>query len=189
MAISNGYCSVAELGQAMGLSADEITSETSRIEAAIEQSSRHIDMLTKKVWYEQTLTEEVCDRYAQSEKGIKTGEYNIIFPVPILTITAIEEDDEALTENADYYVYKGESRIAREGRWTRERKGIKITGTMGYAATPEHIKRYCITIAEVFTKLGNRLVTDEGESVQTALTSYIPKWVRDALRAEAFNRV
>ena len=62
---------------------------------------------------------------------------------PVVSITEIEEDEVALTEDTDYYLYADEGYLAKIGAvWTDNIHGIKITYKAGYSATtlPSDIK-------------------------------------------------
>lgn len=185
MSITNGYATTTQLNTRLGQAFSSGNNFT-LLEDCIEAASRFIDRYTGSFFYTKTLSSEKLDRFAvsDSELFISDDGVSIMLPVPVISISSITEDGTALTENTDYYVYSSSYKIDREGVWTSARRGIAISGSIGYAATPKRIENLCLTIAEVMTGLGVRTVTDSEGSVQDIVMRSIPKWVFSELDLE-----
>jgi hypothetical protein len=189
MTILNGYATLAELKAHLGTPTANTDNDT-LFERVIERASRMIDRITNTFFFIKTLTNEIVDACALSIQGVHIGENlkTMYFPAPIITITSIVENGESLTEgadydtaNPDYYLYLAAGYIERSGYWTSSRKGIKITGAMGYAATPDDINSACIEIAAVMSNRDIKSITDEFGEDSTAITRFIPVWVNNIL--------
>jgi len=189
MTLVNPYCSVAELLIELKRQNDTTTKTNDKLEQAINSASRFIDSITDRIFYSKTLTNEYVDCYGFSENGliIDSNRGNKInFPSAIISISSLKENDVALVANTDYYLYLAQGYITKNpGEYfTREVRGILLSGVMGYATTPGQIKHYCLAIASAISGLSAQLMTDENGDTVGVLRSFIPKWVMDGLERE-----
>jgi len=184
--LTNCYCTLTELGRALGLDKQRQNQEKEKLETAITHASRYIDFMTKRFFYKKSLTAELIDVYQPSDNGIRMYDTDMLFPVPIISVTSLIENGTALTVNIDYWVYN--ALIQKKYAFSNERKAISFTGDIGYITTPAHINAFCIQLAEIFSKIGTRIISDEG-GFSNSLSAYIPVWLRDSIRAEAVNHV
>lgn len=185
MAITNGYCTVAQLQIAIGQPVNASDPHFSFYESCIERASRFIDSETGRIYYSKTLTAEKVDVYAISESGIviDSDRIRMLFPAPVISITEILSGTTELIEDEDFYVYNAAGIIESTSFWTDDRKGISITGTIGYASTPKNVEGWCIAIAGALSGKDASMVTDEDGGSFEYVRRTIPKWVRDDLRA------
>jgi hypothetical protein len=181
MSITNGYATLAELKTKLGIS--DSTQDT-KLENSITNASRLIDQITGTFFYTKTLTTEKLDVFGPSDTGlqIKANGLKIYCPAPVLTITELLQNDEALTEDEDFFIYKSIGLIDKKTYWTSERKGISITGTIGYSAYPKDINEICLIIAAVISGLWKATyqAEDTGDPIEVIRNS-VPRWVFDKL--------
>lgn len=158
MSITNGYATLAELRDEMDITTGDATDDT-RIELAIEAASRWIDEHTH--WrFHTTAADEV--RYYTATRATRLD-----VPDGIVSLTALacdQDGDRTYEEtwaSTDYdltpvnasldsepYTAIETSPLSRYG-FPRWRKGVRLTGKFGYAATaPAAIKRACILKAQ-----------------------------------------
>jgi hypothetical protein len=174
----------------MGLDADKVTKHTPLLEQSIEDASRYIDQQTNTIFYQKTVTDEIVDVTGLSDSGfyISSACINIVAPAPIISITSLTEAGQALTEQTvyggagEYVVKKGEGIISKRSRWNTSELAIVLSGDIGVATVPEDVRELCLTIASVYTRLDNRIVTSEDGDMEAILASRIPGWVFKSLR-------
>ena len=183
MTITNGYATLAEFGVRVGMTSADLTNKTTLIEREIERNSRMIDQITGSFFYTKALTAStVRFDLGYNADGLRLSEdaQYISFPSPILTVTSLTSDGNALTVNEDYYIGKYE--ITSNSIFsTNRRTGVVITGTMGYASTPDPINEICLAMTEVTTGLGTKTVTDSSGDKLTIARDEMPEWVADRL--------
>lgn len=171
----NGYCDRYDLQSKLGdFGTDQEKEEY--LDSCILDASRIIDEYTGSYFYSKSINETI-DRYSVSDVGIEINDYGdkMHFPAPIVSITSITEGGTALVENTDFYVYKGERFIERE-TWSSERKDIVVSGSIGYATTPNDIHRICLEIAGVLSGLETRGVMGADGDMMDIIKNSIPKW-------------
>jgi len=183
MAITRGYCTLTEFQKRTGLTSTQLTAKTALIEREIERNSRRIDQETNSIFYTRTLTDsKVRFDFPANSDGLVMSEdaYYISFPAPILTITSITNNDEALTDGEDYFI-EG-NLLFSDGIFTTNRKnGVIITGTCGYSATPDDINEACLAMTEVSTGLGTITMIDANGDKTDITRDVMPDWVSDIL--------
>jgi hypothetical protein len=182
MTITNGYCTLAELKSALQKPTTDTVNDT-WFERCIESASRLIDQRTGRVFYSISLNGEILDIYNPNDNGIMVdgSGSRLLFPSPIIVVTSIYEDNILLTENTDFYLYKNQGLIERDGYWTSNRKGtdtgIKLTLSYGYSSIPADIKGLCIQLAKIFTGVATRIVTDGSGGAMSFTLDSVPRWI------------
>jgi hypothetical protein len=113
----------------------------------------------------------------------------IVAPAPIIFVLSLTESDNPLTEkttfsgSGDFILKKGAGAIIRnDGQWSTSPLSVTLTGDFGYATTPAEVTEICLTLASVYTRLDNRVVTDAEGDMEAILASRIPSWVFKALK-------
>lgn len=189
MSITNGYATVTEFQNLTGRTENASDSQLSQIEIAIESASRYIDQQTDTFFYSTTVTDSIVDIYEPNEDDIYISDdrLSIYTPAPVISVSSITEDDVSLDENDDFYIYKKYGRIDREGRWSTDRRAVKITATIGYSSTPDHIRTLCIQIASIISGLDIQTVVGYDGEEQAIMSKSIPQWVQDSLKKERFR--
>ena len=180
MSILNGYCTVAELQNAMSRPIDNTDIAYSLFEDSINRASRMIDTKTGRIYYMATLSNELIDRYTLSPNGLYADNTNIMSLAPIISISSLTQDGTILIENDDYYIYS--DKIVNDSGWTYERKGISLSGVIGYVDTPQYVRNWCIQIASVLSGLATFSVTDSDGTRYTRDKTEIPSWVEKEMR-------
>ena len=183
MIITNGYATLIEFTARAGLDSTTVTAKTTLIEREIERNSRTIDQRTNTFFHSKTLTDsKVRFDFNANSDGIMMSEdaTYIALPAPILTITEVLNNDVAMVEGEDYYI-EGNLLIADTIFTTNRKNGVVITGTCGYAATPDDINEVCLAMTEVTTGLGIRTVAGDDGSKLSITRDEIPEWVYDRL--------
>lgn len=180
MAITNGYCTLAEFyGRYEALSADSGVRD-GKIEDHIEAASRWIDRHCMRQFYATTAT-----RYFTAGDAMSCNVSDI------LTVTTLKTDHdgdrtyETTWEQSDYDLMPYNNapyqwlEITPQGAYFFPfvRRGVEIAGTWGYVATtPEDIKEACLMQA---SRLFARESTVLGEAGRTALGTMTIKTQRD----------
>lgn len=191
MPLVNAYATVAELGAKMGLDADKITRHTALMESSLNNASRFIDLKTSTFFYQTTVTNELIDVTSRSNNGfyISPGCLCIVAPCPIITVSALSQSGTALSEktsyagSGDFVVKKSEGLIIKpNGTWSTSSLAIDLTADIGYATPPLEVNELCLNIASVYTRLDNKIVTDETGDIEGILSSQIPSWVFKSLK-------
>lgn len=183
MGITRGYTTLAEFQARTGQTDATITAKTTLIEREIERASRRIDQYTSSFFYTNTLTSsKVVYGFVSNSDGISMSEdaTYISFPAPILTITSVINDGVAMVLNEDYYI-DGSVLFANTIFTTNRKNGVLITGTCGYASTPDDINEACLALAEVSTGMGIRTVIDPAGDKLEVTRDSVPDWVWDSL--------
>lgn len=191
MALVNAYTTVDELSSKMGLDDDKKTLHLSLLENSINSASRFIDLKTNTFFYQKTIVDEKFDVYAMSdEKFYFTPDLStIVAPAPIITITSLEENGVALTEisghgdSGEFVVKYGAGLLQKPySQWTTSILGLKLNGVIGYLNVPTEVNEICQTIAATYTRLDNKIVTNEQGDIEGILNSKIPSWVFKSLK-------
>lgn len=190
MPITNGYCTQAELASKMGLSTTKTTTHAALLDSSIENASRWIDVQTNTIFFTQVITDEVVDVLGPSDNGfvISPNCSAIIAPAPIISISSLTERGEALTEQivfggtGDYTLKKGLGTIVNSGGWSTAALAIVLSGSIGLAEVPKDVREICLTVASVYTRLDDRVVTSADGDMEAILASKIPGWVKTTLR-------
>jgi hypothetical protein len=148
MAITNGYCTLAELKARLAIT-DSV--DDGVLKAVVEAASRAIDNWTDRVFYATTAT-----RYFTAEDG------DLLFVDDLLTVTTLKTisqnsagartyGDTWATVDYDLEPFnstpKTRIRINPGGRYAfpTEAKGVEIVGSWGYASTaPDAINEACL---------------------------------------------
>ena len=155
MAITNGYCTLAEARAQIGITEATDTTDDSMIEAKVEAISRAIDSATGTRFY----------RNGTDETRYYTGNDSLVFECPddigsVTTLTTDEDGDRTYERTwaaTDYdltpfnAVLDGKPYTALEVTpdgdyaFPTVRKGIQVLGKFGYSAsTPAAIKAACL---------------------------------------------
>lgn len=159
MSITNGYCTLAELRSEMGITTATDTTDDSRLELAIEAASRWIDDECGWRFY-------VTSAESRYYTAAHADHLDVPEGIVSLTTLACDQDgdrtyEETWTVTTDYdllpynasadgkpYTRIEASPLGRYG-FPRWRKGVKLTGTFGYASTaPKPVKRACVLKAQ-----------------------------------------
>lgn len=190
MPIINGYATVEALNKRLGRN-DQSMDGFDILEDCINSASRFIDHMTGRFFYTKTLSSEPVDVYGDSENGlyISPSRRFIYAYAPVISVSSIVENGESLTENTDFWIYNQDQKIMKNGSWTTEKKGIVVSGSIGYALTPAEINQICLSVAEVFTGLGIRSYVGEDGSQVEVIQRNIPKWIFDRLKMYEIIRV
>jgi len=163
MAITNGYCTLAEARDQLGLASTD-TAEDTPIEKVVEAVSREIDKYTGQFFYDagsQT-------RYFTSKDGIH------LYTDPIQSVTSVTADDSddgtydvswATTGSSNRYRLKPVNNALESGTppynqlfavndaWPVTDAAIKIVATFGWASVPEAVNQAClIQTARIFVR-------------------------------------
>jgi hypothetical protein len=166
-----------------GITAQQLTDKTALINAELERNSREIDSYTGKIFYTKTLTDsKVRFDMGINPEGLRMSEdaQRIVFPAPILTITAITNNGEAMTADEDYYI-QGDTLYAHGIFTTNRKNGVVISGTCGYATTPIDITEICLAMTEVSTGLGTKTVIDANGDKFDVTRDQMPDWIDERL--------
>ena len=181
--ITNGYTTLAAFQARTGKTNNQLSDDTELIEREIERNSREIDRITGKRFYLQTLTNsKVVWGFGENSDGLRMSEdgCRIYFPSEDFTISAITSNNEAITEDEDYYT--GHGFIEAESAFSSERKyGVKITGTTGSNTIPADVERICLAMTEVTTGLGTYTMIDSTGTKVDVTRDNLPDWVADSL--------
>jgi hypothetical protein len=157
MAITNGYCTLAELKARLGIALTD-TADDATLEQVITAVSRQIDNETgRRFWV--NATDEI--RYESSSFS------DVLFLVEdVVSLTALATDGDASRTWAttwaatDYALLPANAaldgvpytwiEIAPNGNYTfpRGRNAIKLTGKFGWSAAPAPIKEGCLLQCE-----------------------------------------
>lgn len=154
MAITNGYCTLAELKANLGISD---STEDTPLEKAVEAASRGIDKMVGFTFYAATAT-----KYFTPERP------DLLFVEPLISITTLKTDEdgdrtfERTWATTDYDLEplnatpKEMIRISPLGSYSfpMARKSVEIVGSWGYAATaPMDVQMAClIQAARIFKR-------------------------------------
>tara|TARA_B100000029_G_scaffold510473_1_gene602043 strand:- start:1209 stop:1823 length:615 start_codon:yes stop_codon:yes gene_type:complete len=163
MAITNGYCTLAEARDQLGLASSD-TDEDTPIEKVVEAVSREIDKYTGQFFYDagsQT-------RYFTSQDGIH------VYTDPIQSVTSVTVDDSndgtydvtwATTGSSNRYRLRPVNNALESGAppyWQLfaindafpvTDAAIKIVGTFGWSAVPDAVNQAClIQTARLFVR-------------------------------------
>lgn len=183
MSILLGYATLAEFQARTGITDATKTAKTTLIERSIERASRHIDQYTNSFFHTKAVTNsKVAYGFNVNADGFIMSEdaRYIECKAPIISITSIVDDETTLVADDDYYI-DGNTIFANTIFSTNRKNGIKITGSIGYATTPDDINDCCLALAEVMTGLGIRTVLDpNGDKLEITRDS-VPEWVWDKL--------
>lgn len=146
MAITNGYCTLAEFQAYIAAVSQYSQEDDAVIEDIIEAASRLIDDETGRTFYARTET-----RYYSIPEGRA-----LCLDSDLLTVTTLTNGDGAALTTADYYLYPRNSapyfeirlKEASSKYWALDGDGnseyvISVAGTWGYAATAPHDIREC----------------------------------------------
>jgi hypothetical protein len=148
MAITNGYCTLAELRARLGITDASDLADDSILEATIEAASRAIDSFTGRQFYATSAT-----RYFSAEDA------DCLFIPDLLTVTTLKTDGdgdrtfETTWATTDYDLLpfndspKTRIELAPNGNNTfpTHAKGVEIVGSWGYSSTtPDMINEACL---------------------------------------------
>jgi hypothetical protein len=156
MAITNGYCTLAEVKAALRL-ANSDTTEDALLENSIEAASRRIDGYCNTFFYQKQATIKLFTRFPY------------VCSIPDLALSAItlKTDDngdgtfETTWTASDYYLDPVDTaltglpfrKIVASGSrsfpllYDPNRPAIELTGTFGYPAIPEDVREACVLLA------------------------------------------
>lgn len=172
------YTTLAKVKEFLGitdiLKDAKLTSLISRVTAII-------NSYTSRFFDQQTITNEILE--------VTEDEIKLIFPknYPIISVTSITEDDVALVENTDFYVYS--TFIKRNGYWLKKPKAIKITYVAGYVTVPADIEQVEIEMVGILA--GEKIktfTTNEGVE-QTVLITSMPTYLKEILDLYAKRKI
>lgn len=164
MAITNGYCTLVQVKNILGITG---TSHDTELEAAIESASRVIDDWTsQRFWADGSDT----TRYFTPDDGrtldlLTCGdrESSVVQSITTLTVDVDRDNSfsETWTEGTDFFLAPRSNAAASKPytaveiygaagrRWpVGQRDGVKIVGTFGWASAPKKIEQACIQLAE-----------------------------------------
>src|SRR5512139_1354571 len=155
MAITNGYCTLAQFRQRFGITTNDDARDTD-FELLIQAASRRIDRHCNRVFYAGTAG---TVRYYTAE----STERCYIDDCDTATALVTDDDGDGTYENTwaatDYVLLPVDSlygwpftyiEIAEYGDYTfprHVRNGVKLTGTFGWAAVPDEVREACLLLA------------------------------------------
>lgn len=163
MAISNGYCTLAEYKSYSKITSTD-TEDDSVIEDVIEGVSRAIDVFTARTFYARTET-----RYYDVPVSP-----DLILDDDLLTLTTLTNGDGTVITSQYYKLYplnfsrKYRIRLTNTYGWTITTStgayegAISVLGSWGYASTtPDDIKQICLyeSQAEYHRRFGENMAT------------------------------
>jgi len=196
--ITNGYCTLDEFKAYLtvrgGTSSTDANDDTV-IESIINATSRHIDNITGRVFYKNTVDET---RYFTPEDPA------IVFIDDLVSITSLKVDYYELRDYAktlattDYdlepynasnkgwpYTWLGLNPLTTE-YYPTVRKGVQIVGVFGFPSVPDDIKEACLGIALNLyqsrtgqSSAGNVTVTGAGVVIRP---TDVPAWAQVTLK-------
>ncbi len=155
MAITNGYCTLAELKAALRIT-DNV--DNTLLENSIEGASRRIDSYCGRYFYQQTQTVKIFAR----------NELQVFLRDDLVSITTLNTDDAGnqtfsttWTANTDYALepYNADLlgipyyRVTAVGGKTfpfftvPPLPGVRITGVWGYPTVPDDVREACVLLA------------------------------------------
>jgi len=155
MAITNGYCTLAEFKQRFGITSVD-SSRDADLEKVIQAASRKIDKYCGQSFYSDT---------GDSIKYYTAPTQYRVYVDPIQTITSLLTDDDGdqTYENTwattDYYLLPANSpmgwpytyiEVTPQGNYSFPRdlrNGVKITGLFGWSAVPDEVREACFLTA------------------------------------------
>ena len=157
MAITNGYCTLAELKSALRIT--DSTDDT-LLENAVEGASRRIDGYCGRWFYQTSSTAVKCNPY---------DEYLLIFPNDVATTTITIKIDSAgdgtyattLTQNTDYVLqprnvviqtrpYESARMVGTQSFPLPTIKAFEtaeVTTVWGWSAVPDDVREACILLS------------------------------------------
>lgn len=188
MTITNGYCTLKQVKDALKRPSSDGTTYDALLERCINNASRKIDKFCDRIFYQNTITDELFDRHADSENGLYIDHdgTKLVFPGEIISVTSVTNDNTTLTENTDYFVYKKQGFIERPSGFTSDRKssttGVKVTASYGASTVPDEIEYICIELAKIFTGLDTRLVQGANGEFTVEMGNRIPKHLQNDLK-------
>jgi len=152
VAITNGYCTLAEMRTQLGLASTDTTEDT-YIETLVEVTSREIDRWVGQFFY--SAGSET--RYFSSHDGY------YVYTDPIQSITSVTVDDNdngtydvswtttgsseryrLLPVNASANSESSWQLLAVDGVWPTANSAIKIVGDFGWAGIPRPVHYACL---------------------------------------------
>lgn len=156
MAITNGYCTLAEVKAALRLAPSD-TADDVLLENSIEAASRRIDGYCGTFFYQKQATIQLFTRFL----------YYCEIPDLASTTLTLRTDDngdgtfETLWSASDYLLEPTDTavtgtpyrRIVATGAKTfpllfnPSRPAIQLTGTFGYASVPDDVREACVLLA------------------------------------------
>ena len=157
MAITNGYCTLAEARAHLGITDAADTTDDTVIESRVEVASRAIEQLTGRRFY----------RNGTDETRTYTSRETDVFECPddIGSITTLKTDEDGdrvyetlwTTDDYDTEPYNASLdglpfarlRVTPAGTYAfpTVRRGVQIVGKFGYAATtPQPVKAACLIL-------------------------------------------
>ena len=157
MAITNGYCTLADFKLWLNISSTE-TDDDSVIEDIIEGVSRFIDGETGRTFYARTET-----RYFDVPPSLGR---TLVLDDDLLTITTLTNGDENTIASTEYNLWPKNDppyrriilKASSTEYWEMDSSGnvedvISVAGTWGYAASAPHdIRQACMMISTAWYK-------------------------------------
>lgn len=155
MAITNGYCTLAEVKSALRIS--DATDDT-LLENAIEGASRRIDGYTGRFFYQQSATISMYTRDI----------YTVQLQNDLVSVTTLKTDDNGdgtfettWTANTDYQLQplntvlqtRPYNRIVAVGGKTfpimiqPDLPGVQVNGVWGWSSVPDDVREACVLLS------------------------------------------
>jgi len=174
-----------ELQQKLGRTVSETDAHIDKLNLVVTNADAIVKHITQTVFESTVYTNEYIDQYGLSENRFKMSPCltQIWFPAPIITLTSVYEDTTLLVENTDYYVYKTIGRIDTDGTFNSDRRGVKLTATVGYASVPADIKECALLIGVALSGLSVSQYMDENGDPIEIIKSNVPSWVWKHLKS------
>ena len=202
MAITNGYCSTAELGEVLGVPTDDLDDDA-RFEAAIETASRQIEeWVGRRFWIDTTATVRVyapIDAYDLdiADVGDVTGMVVKLDTSDDGTFdTTLARDTDYILEplNAEYTTpARPWNRISMLDTWvfptSHRRPSVQVTALHGWPAIPPAVKQACLIQAKLVWKstsgtyAGFQLAADVGIVMRTPALDPVAQGLLSDFRA------
>jgi hypothetical protein len=156
VAITNGYCTLAEMRSQLGLASTD-TAEDTYIETIVEVTSREIDRITGQFFYSVGAGSSGGTRYFSSHDG------NVVYTAPIQAVTSVNVDDNDNGTWDETWTTTGSSKRYRlrpvnaaadsesywqmyavDGSWPTTDAAIKVVADFGWAAIPRAVHEACL---------------------------------------------
>ena len=174
-----------ELKLKLGRPTEGEDAQQEKINLSVANVDKIIEQVTGTFFSEVSIEDEYIDGYGLSDNSFYLGpnNYKIWCPAPIISITSLYNDDTLLVENTDYYLSKKVGKIETDSIFSVSRRGIKLTGTFGYAEVPADIKEIGLLIGQAISGLAITNYLDEDGDINAVIKTSVPSWAWKHLKS------
>ncbi len=155
-----GFCTVADVAAKLQI---EIADDNAAALAAVDEATALIQGYCRQT-IEQVTDDEITFDVGERQTKIFLPE------LPVTEVSAVVEDDEALTAETDYKLglYGVLHRV--NGYWKAGVQTVTVTYTHGHATIPQIVKDVCATLAGRRYQAGLQTAAVEGQSGVRAMS-------------------